>query len=121
MGYPSAYKPSLKGVDKMARKREKQVIIRMSEEEYQMYEALRNKSGLNKTQYGLKCLLKKDIVVLDGFKELTEQIKKVGININQIAKGVNSGMGISKDKIELIQKELGEVWQSLSVFLRKVK
>jgi len=105
----------------MTRKRDKNVHIRMSEEEYQKYEALRQKSGLTKTEYGLKCLLNKDIVVLDGFKELTEQIKKVGVNINQVAKGINSGIGVSKERIELIQKELGEVWRSLSVFLRKVK
>lgn len=105
----------------MARKRYKQVIVRMSEEEYQEYEKLLKVSKLKKNEYGLKCLLDKKIVVIDGFKELTEQVKKVGVNINQIAKGVNTGLVVSKAMLDEMQKELGEVWQSLSAFLRKVR
>lgn len=109
-----------KGVDGVMRKRAKNVHIRMTEEEYKVFEKLLEKSGLTQNEYGLRCLSNKKIVVLDGFKELAEQVKKVGVNVNQIAKGINSRSGVSEGVITEMQKELGEVWRSLSAFLQKV-
>lgn len=105
----------------MPRKRAKSVHIRMTEEEYRVFEKLLKDSGLTQNEYGLRCLTNKKIVVLDGFKELADQVKKIGVNVNQIAKGINSGLGVSKAVITEIQKELSEVWRSLSAFLQRVK
>lgn len=105
----------------MPRKRDKSVTVRVTEEEYKLYKLLQAESGLSSNEYGLRCLLNKKIIVLDGFKDLAEQIKKVGVNVNQIAKGVNSGVGVSKVIISEVQRELNEVWRSLSVFLQKVR
>ena len=106
---------------RVPRKRDKSVTVRVTEEEYKLYKLLQAESGLSSNEYGLRCLLNKKIIVLDGFKDLAEQIKKVGVNVNQIAKGVNSGVGVSKVIISEVQRELNEVWRSLSVFLQKVR
>lgn len=42
------------------------------------------KSKLSKENYNLRCVLNKDIYVIDGIQELAMQIRKIGMNINQV-------------------------------------
>jgi hypothetical protein len=106
----------------VARKRDKLLNVRLTKEEDIELNELVSKSGFSKSEYMRKCLLGKKIVVIDGFKELTNEVKRVGINVNQIAKALNFGnIYDCKRELDEMQRELKEVWQSLNSFLQKVK
>jgi hypothetical protein len=106
----------------MARKRARQFITRLTDEEYFQLLKKLDEAKLKKNEYGLKCLLDKKITVIDGFKELANEVKRVGVNVNQIARALNFGNVYDcKEELNEMQKELKEVWQSLNDFLRKVK
>lgn len=105
----------------MPRKRNKQVKVWLTEEEYQKLMYKINKSKLNQSEYIRKSILEKDIIVIDGIKELLIEIKRIGNNLNQLTKAVNSGMivDISND-LKYIKSELKEVWQEIIKALKKV-
>ena len=71
--------------------RPKQLSFRVSEEEYQQLQEKISKSGKNQQEYILSCVLEKQIVNTDGIKELIPELKRIGNNLNQIAKRCNEG------------------------------
>lgn len=98
----------------LPRLRSKQLNIRLSEEEIKRIEKLVAKSKLSQSDYLRNCCLDKDIIVIEGLKEVHTELHKIGINLNQIAKAVNEGeiKDCSRELNEL-QKELGEIWRLL--------
>ncbi len=105
----------------MPRKREKKVECRMSDEEMEKYNTLLNKSKLNKQEYNLKCLLQKKIVVIEGINELALQIRKIGVNINQIAHLANESKYINHHQLEEVNNRLNDIWVLLTDFVKKSK
>ena len=89
--------------------RPKQLSFRVSEEEYQQLQEKISKSGKNQQEYILSCVLEKQIVNTDGIKELIPELKRIGNNLNQIAKrsarhptaGVRSHPGRKRPLLEL--------------------
>lgn len=105
----------------MPRKRNKQVKVWLTEEEYQRLINKVQKSKLSQSDYIRKSILEKDIIVIEGIKELLVQIKKIGNNLNQLTKAVNSGIEINPSSdLKYIKQELKEVWQELIKTLKKV-
>ena len=70
----------------MNKTRPKQLSFRVSEEEYQQLQEKISESGKNQQEYILSCVLEKQIVNTDGIKELIPELKRIGNNLNQIAK-----------------------------------
>ena len=70
----------------MNKTRPKQLSFRVSEEEYQQLQEKISESGKNQQEYILSCVLEKQIVNTDGIKELLPELKRIGNNLNQIAK-----------------------------------
>ena len=75
----------------MNKTRPKQLSFRVSEEEYQQLQEKISESGKNQQEYILSCVLEKQIVNTDGIKELIPELKRIGNNLNQIAKRCNEG------------------------------
>ena len=75
----------------MNKTRPKQLSFRVSEEEYQQLQQKILESGKNQQEYILSCVLEKQIVNMDGIKELIPELKRIGNNLNQIAKRCNEG------------------------------
>jgi len=104
----------------MARKRGKSVLVRMTEEEFEKIEKKSYKSKLSKQDYILKSSLDKEILVIEGIQDLVIQLSKVGTNINQIARKVNTGeIDDCSFQLDGIGKELSEVWQLLKHTMSK--
>ncbi len=97
----------------MNRIRPKQIVIRLTEQEKEKLQVKVKKSGLIQQDYLIKCILEKPVLNTDGLKEITPQIKKIGVNLNQIAKTCNEGNQATYEEIQKIGKELNEVWQLL--------
>ncbi|MBS5886199.1 plasmid mobilization relaxosome protein MobC [Clostridium sp.] len=103
------------------RKRNRSVLVRMDEKEYEKYIRLVKKSRLNQQSYNLRCMLNKDIYVIDGIQELAMQIRKIGVNINQLVHLANRENCLFKEDIKDIKNVMDEIWKVLINFVKQVK
>ena len=104
----------------MNKTRPKQLSFRVNEEEYQKLQERVQESGKNQQEYILSCVLDKKIVNTDGIKELIPELKRIGNNLNQIAKRCNEG-GVLPSEAEVREpgEELKQVWQLLRRYLQR--
>lgn len=96
------------------RKRNVQIIIRVTEEERSLIEEkMRQIPTLNLSAYTRKILIDGYIITLDlqEVKGHTAQLQKIGVNINQIAKRINETGRIYADDMNEIKRAMEEVWR----------
>lgn len=93
------------------RKRNKQIIIRTTEDEYNKIMEKVSLSNMNMNRFFINVALRKKIIVYDfsSLFELSAQISKIGNNINQIAKKLNKGGLISKYEINYLTDTLNNI------------
>ena len=104
----------------MNKTRPKQLSFRVSEEEYKLLQEKVAESGKNQQEYILACVQGKQIVNTDGIKELLPELKRIGNNLNQIARRCNEGGALpSEAEVQKYGEELNGVWQSLRRYLQK--
>ena len=120
-------KPSknLKGREEMAeRKRAIQLKFYVTEQERTLIE---EKMKLLQTDnlgaYLRKMAIDGYIIQLDysAIKEQTAEIQKVGVNVNQIARRVNSTGNTYKEDLEEIKEALEKIWQLQRYTLSKLR
>ena len=102
----------------MNRKRNRQLSIRLSEKEMSLFERKRAATGLSKTEFLLKLLKSAKIQVFqfsDTIKTLHGELRKIGVNLNQIAYLVNIGQD------EQARRELGQMSREYDEVLDRVK
>lgn len=96
------------------RKRNVQIIIRVTEEEGALIEEkMQQIPTLNLSAYARKILIDGYIITLDlqEVKGHTAQLQKIGVNINQIAKRINETGRIYADDMDEIKRAMEEVWR----------
>ena len=96
------------------RKRNVQIIIRVTEEERVLIEEkMRQIPTLNLSAYARKMLINGYIITLDlqEVKGHTAQLQKIGVNVNQIAKRINETGRIYADDMDEIKRVMEEVWR----------
>ncbi len=96
------------------RKRNVQIIIRVTEEERALIEEkMQQIPTLNLSAYARKILIDGYIITLDlqEVKGHTAQLQKIGVNINQIAKRINETGRIYADDMDEIKRSMEEVWR----------
>ena len=96
------------------RKRNVQIIIRVTEEELALIEEkMQQIPTLNLSAYARKILIDGYIITLDlqEVKGHTAQLQKIGVNINQIAKRINETGRIYADDMDEIKRAMEEVWR----------
>ncbi len=111
----------MKGVVAMAKyntvKRKIVVMTRLSNDEKNSFEFLRNETGLSQADYIRKCVLYKSFRInkvcrneinTEEFKIIIGELGKIGSNINQIAKSLNEGWQISNLN-RTLSKEIAEL------------
>lgn len=93
------------------------IYLMLSDDELKVLEKKYRLSGCKTLrQFIVKCILGKDIFVLDmtAFRELSASIGRITGSINQIAKRVNSNAAIYKDDIidiqELLKKQGKDIY-----------
>ena len=95
------------------RTRNKAVTIRMTEEEYALFETHRQKAKTkNQTDFFMECLKNKPIIVIEDLKPVLIELKHQGINLNQIARHFNTG-GPMSDEIKAILKNCNSAYKKL--------
>lgn len=66
------------------------------------------------------CALDKQITVINGAEKIADELRRIGNNVNQIARGVNSGYVKAVDLTET-REELKAIWQSLNALYRDAR
>lgn len=95
------------------------LTFRVTPEEKKLIETKAYSSYRLVSMYLRDCALDKEIIVIDGVKELPNELRRIGNNLNQITKAVNSGV-YAVDLTET-KKEVQKVWQSLNSLLQAVR
>ena len=95
------------------RKRNVQIIIRVTEEERALIEEkMQQIPTLNLSAYARKMLIDGYITLdLQEVKGHTAQLQKIGVNINQIANRINETGRIYADDMDEIKRVMEEVWR----------
>lgn len=102
------------------RSRGKQINFRLSEAELKQFQKNVQKSKLKQSEYLRKCILEKNIIVISDVKDLISELKRVGNNLNQLTKAVNSGENNNIESLDDIKAEFENVWNELIQALKKV-
>lgn len=69
------------------------------------------------SQYLRDCALEKQITVINGADNVADELRRIGNNVNQIARAVNSGYATEVNLTET-REVLKAIWQSLNSLLR---
>ncbi len=103
----------------MNRSRPKQIVIRASEKEFEKIKNKVAKSKLTQNEYLLKSALNKEIIVIEGIRDLTIDLKRIGNNLNQLTRAVHEGKVNCRGELSEIHEEMKEVWQLLRQLIQK--
>ena len=107
----------------MNRNRDKQFNIRLTEQELDMFERKRQASGLNKTDFFMKLVRGSTIKVYrfdDEVKDIMHELRKIGVNLNQVAYLVNIMQdGEALRELHRMQDGFCMTMDRLSAFLDK--
>ena len=98
-----------------------QVHFRLSTAEtWELWEKVES-SGKTQQEYLRRCALGKEITNTNGVRMLVPELKRIGNNLNQIARASNAGSPAAAAEVEQMRKELNEVWQRLRQFLQNAE
>lgn len=108
---------------KAKRKENRQINFRVSEDEFQRLEQLATSVGMSvptfckKKAQGAK--MKPPAIDREGAFEIARELRKIGGNVNQIAKHLNQGQKPLEGQIEGLEKELHALWQLFNSAIQK--
>lgn len=105
--------------DNISKNRTEILTFRATPEEKKLIETKALSSYRLVSMYLRDCALDKEIIVIDGVKELSAELRRIGNNLNQITKAVNSGV-YAVDLTET-KKEVQKIWQSLNSLSQAVR
>jgi hypothetical protein len=106
------------------RKRTVQIKFRVTEEERALIEEkMKQIPTHNVAAYLRKIAIDGYIIQIDhsDIKAMTAEIQKIGVNINQIARRVNSTGSVYQEDIDEIKGALDEIWRLQRLSLLKAR
>ncbi len=99
------------------RKDNRQIKFRVNENEYLYLSAMADQSGMSMAQFAKGAVLgmkyRAPKVDREGAIQIANELRKQGVNLNQVAKSCNSKSMLSNADLEKIQKNLAEIEKGL--------
>lgn len=94
----------------------RRITIRIEEKLREKIKLESKKSNMTMSEYINRCLKNKSIIVIENGKEIYYELSKIGNNLNQIARKLNSNIATSSDlkKLDNISEEITKIWQLLN-------
>lgn len=105
--------------DNIRKNRTEILTFRVTPEEKKRIETKALSSYRLVSMYLRDCALDKEIIVIDGVKDVATELRHIGNNLNQITKAANSGL-YAVDLTET-KKEVQKIWQSLNSLPQAVR
>ena len=96
------------------------ISTRVTPEQREIIEEKAYSSYRTPSMYLRDCALGKNIIVVKGVDEAANELRKIGNNLNQITREVNSGYLYEVNLTET-RKELKRIWQLLNSLTREVR
>ena len=94
--------------------RNRKMTFRLTEDEYNIIKDKVTESGISQQKFLLQTALEKEIIHIKEYQDLIFQIKKIGVNINQIARHCNETGVVTDTDILEVKGGLDHIWQLLS-------
>ena len=94
------------------RTRNKRITLRVSEEEYKIFQRKFMQSEMNSySDFVIQSIKKIPIFVVDikPLLSLSEQVSKIGVNINQIARVTNTTQNIYENDVNELQENIEKI------------
>ena len=102
------------------RTRDVTITVRCTEDERRKIRERATSRGLKLSDFVLRSALGKKIIVLDGFHELSKQLKAVGNNLNQLTRLCNEGR-VKVVNLNECRSTLIDLYGQMGELLREVK
>ena len=83
----------------MKRKRSHQVSFRLSDKEYALLQRKLAASGLSLTEFFIETISKGKVIVINDFIPLLLELKRQGVNLNQLTRRINQFSPTSEREI----------------------
>jgi|LGVE01.1.fsa_nt_gb hypothetical protein len=105
------------------RKENKQIKFRVSDQEHDRLELMSSQIGKSIPAFckskamGIK--IKSPKIDHDGALKIMSELRRIGTNVNQIAKHLNSFESVNQLEIDEVEKELTKIWQLLNSEIQK--
>ena len=96
------------------------ISTRVTPEQREIIEEKAYSAYRTPSMYLRDCALDKKIVVVKGVDEVANELRKIGNNLNQIAREVNSGY-LYEVNLTATREELKRIWQSLNSLTQEVR
>ena len=96
------------------------ISTRVTPEQRKIIEEKVYSSYRTPSMYLRDCALDKKIIVISGVDVVANELRKIGNNLNQIAREVNSGYLYEVNLTET-REELKQIWQSLNSLTQEVR
>jgi len=98
----------------MNKNRPNKITFRLSDSELQDLRARVEKSGFNEQQFLIRAVFSKKLIEKDTLHQLLVELRREGVNLNQIAKACNSGNApLETERINQSIINLEALWRSL--------
>jgi hypothetical protein len=99
----------------MNKSRPNKITFRLSDTELKAFKQRVEKSGYNNQQFLAKVIFQKPVIEKEAVKALMFELKKQGVNLNQIARSCNSG------NTELEKQRILQTIQNLEVIYGRIQ
>ena len=93
------------------------IMLRVSDAEYVFIRKEAKAAGLSMSEYLRRKAKGEKIVVIEGLKEYVWQLRRIGVNLNQLTYLANQGQIFSVD-LSAVKAELAEMWEHLLDFVK---
>ena len=96
------------------------ISTRVTPEQREIIQEKAYSSYRTPSMYLRDCALDKKIIVVKGVDEAANELRKIGNNLNQLTRAVNSGYCYEVDLRET-REEVAKLWQSLNSLTQEVR
>ena len=91
----------------MKRTRSHQVSFRLNDKEYALLQRKLAASGKSLTEFFIETISKGKVIVINDFIPLLLELKRQGVNLNQLVRRANQFSPLSEHKTQAISRFLG--------------
>lgn len=103
------------------RTRERQVKVRLTEEEYQTLQQLCFELDCSQSEFFRRSIMQCPMVNMEDLRGIMAELKREGSNLNQIAVKLNSTGFVNHRGLENTMEELRATWQQLRQLLQRLR
>ena len=96
------------------------ISMRVTPEQREIIEEKAYSSYRTPSMYLRDCALDKKIIVVKGVDEVANELRKIGNNLNQLTRAVNSGY-VREVDLTATREEVAKIWQSLNSLRQDVR